>query len=75
MQHVWLTRYMRQVKIVPQGSVLPQAARALTCAARSGFKLKHAKSSYQETHYGRTVSWTDQLVEELGRGLIACRVM
>lgn len=64
-----------KVKVVPQGTVLPQAARALTCAARNGFKLEHAKSSYQETHYGRAVPWSDQLVEELGRGLIACRVM
>lgn len=63
------------VKIVPQGSVLPQAARVLTCAAKSGFKLENAKLSYQETHYGRVVPWSDQLVEELGRGLIACRVI
>jgi POT family proton-dependent oligopeptide transporter len=60
---------------VPQGSVLPQAARALTCAARNGFKLKRAKQSYQKTHFGRTVPWSDQLVDELGRGLIACRVI
>ncbi|KAK4448499.1 POT family-domain-containing protein [Podospora aff. communis PSN243] len=63
------------VKIVPQGSVLPQAARALTCAARNGFKLERAKQSYQKTHFGRTVPWSDRLVDELGRGLIACRVI
>jgi proton-dependent oligopeptide transporter, POT family len=75
LHHVWLTWYTQQAKVVPQGTVLPQAARALTCAARNGFKLENAKSSYQETHHGRTVPWSDQLVEELGRGLIACRVM
>ena len=73
--YVWLTRDTQQVKVVPQGTVLPQAVRALTCAAKNGFKLENAKSSYQETHHGRTVPWSDQLVEELGRGLIACRVM
>jgi proton-dependent oligopeptide transporter, POT family len=64
-----------QVKIVPQGSVLPQAARVLAYAARAGFKLEHAKPSYQEFHHQRTVPWSDRLVNELGRGLIACRVM
>jgi POT family proton-dependent oligopeptide transporter len=75
LRHVWLTRHIQKVKVVPQGTVLPQAARALTCAARNGFNLENAKSSYQETYHGRAVPWSDQLVEELGRGLIACRVM
>lgn len=64
-----------KVKIVPRNSILPQAVWALVLAARSGFKLEHTKPSYQETHYQRSVPWSDRLVEELGRGLIVCRIM
>lgn len=64
-----------QVKIVPRNSMLPQAARALVLAARSGFRLDHAKASYQETHYQISVPWLDQLIDELSRGLIVCRIM
>lgn len=64
-----------QVKIVPRDSILPQAARALVLAARSGFRLERAKASYQETHYRRSVPWSDGLIDELGRGLIVCRIV
>ncbi|PSN66240.1 MFS general substrate transporter [Corynespora cassiicola Philippines] len=63
------------VKIEPEGNVLPQATMALTYAARSGFKLEHAKRSYQATYFGRTVSWSDNFIEEIKKGLVACRVI
>ncbi|KAI1908922.1 peptide transporter ptr2 [Ophidiomyces ophidiicola] len=63
------------VKISPQGNILPQAARTVICASKSGFKLDHAKPSYQQTHYGRTVPWSDHFVDEMKRGFIACRVI
>lgn len=66
---------MLLVKVSPQGNVLPKAAKTMGCAARSGFKLDHAKPSYQESHYGKTVPWSDNFVDEMKRGLIACRVM
>lgn len=63
------------VKIDPQENVLPKATRTLICAAKNGFKLDHAKSSYQETRFGRAVPWSDSFVEEIKKGLLACRVM
>ncbi|KAF2262938.1 MFS general substrate transporter [Lojkania enalia] len=69
---IWSSRF---VKIEPQGNVLPRAGKTLACAAKSGFKLDHAKASYQETHFGRSVPWSDTFVEEIKKGLIACRVI
>ncbi|KEZ41454.1 hypothetical protein SAPIO_CDS7590 [Scedosporium apiospermum] len=63
------------VKIAPKGNVLPRAVKTMSYAARSGFKLDHAKPSYQQTRHGRTVPWTDHFVDEMKRGLIACRVI
>ncbi|KAK3997948.1 putative peptide transporter [Cladorrhinum sp. PSN332] len=63
------------VKVTPQGNVLPKAVRTLMCAAKSGFKLDHAKQSYQRTHYNREVTWSDTFVEEMKKGLVACRVI
>jgi POT family proton-dependent oligopeptide transporter len=63
------------VKVEPQGNVLPKAGKTLLCAARNGFKLEHAKNSYQESEFGRSVGWSDEFVEEIRTGLIACRVM
>ncbi|KFA71722.1 hypothetical protein S40288_10106 [Stachybotrys chartarum IBT 40288] len=63
------------VKIVPHGSILPQAARALVLAAKNGFRLERAKPTYQKTHYQRLVPWSDQLIDELSRGLIVCRII
>jgi len=63
------------VKIKPQGNVLPKAAKALRCAAKNGFKLERAKASFQEAHFGRTVPWSDEFIQEIQKGLVACRVM
>jgi len=66
---------LKLVKIAPEGNVLPRAVKTMSYAARSRFKLDHAKPSYQQTRHGRTVPWTDHFVDEMKRGLIACRVM
>ena len=63
------------VKVEPQGNNLPQAVEVARCAVRSGWKLENAKQSYQIVHSGETVPWSDKFVDELKRGLLACRVM
>ncbi|KAK0666769.1 putative peptide transporter [Cercophora samala] len=63
------------VKVKPQGNVLPKAVRVLVCASKNGFKLEHTKPSYQKTHHGKEVPWTDGFVEEMRRGMVACRVI
>ncbi|KAF2867717.1 major facilitator superfamily domain-containing protein [Massariosphaeria phaeospora] len=63
------------VRIEPQGNVLPDAIKTLTCAAKNGFKLDNAKASYQEARHGRMVPWSDGFVEEIKKGLVACRVI
>lgn len=63
------------VKVEPQGNNLPLAIKVGLCAARSGWKLDHSKQSYQTVQHGVTVPWSDKFVDELKRGLIACRVM
>ncbi|KAH8588490.1 POT family-domain-containing protein [Bisporella sp. PMI_857] len=63
------------VRIPPQGNVLPKATKVLVRSCKSGFKLSNAKPEYQAMHYGQAVPWTDQFVDELKRGLIACRVI
>ncbi|KAH7132588.1 major facilitator superfamily domain-containing protein [Dendryphion nanum] len=68
----WSTRFVR---VSPQGNVLPKAAKTLVCAAKNGFKLDHAKPSYQQTKFGNTVPWTESFVEEIRKGLVACRVI
>lgn len=69
---VWSTRFVR---VSPQGNVLPKATKTLVCAAKNGFKIDHAKPSYQLEKFGKTVSWTNGFVEEIRKGLVACRVM
>lgn len=51
------------------------ATKTLLCAAKNGFKLENAKASYQNSQHGKTVPWSDGFVEEMKRGLMACRVM
>jgi len=63
------------VKVPHKVNVLPQATKIATCAIRNGFKMKRADPDYQLEHFGKTVSWTNTLVEELTRGLRACRVL
>ncbi|KAL2198321.1 oligopeptide transporter [Corynascus similis CBS 632.67] len=63
------------VKVVPQQNILPKTISVLTLAARNGFRLDHAKPSYQLTKNNRPVPWDDTFVNELKRGLLACRVI
>jgi POT family proton-dependent oligopeptide transporter len=66
---------MSLVKVVPRENNLPKAIKVLSVAARNSFKLDHAKQMYQMERHGNRVPWDDRFVEELKRGLIACRVM
>jgi POT family proton-dependent oligopeptide transporter len=63
------------VRELPQGNNLPKAAKAITCAAKNGFKFDNAKPAYQLSRYGRVVPWSDLFVDEMRRGVLACRVM
>ncbi|KAK4174684.1 putative peptide transporter [Triangularia setosa] len=63
------------VKVKPQGNILPKAVRVLVCASKNGFKLERTKPSYQKTHHGKEVPWTNSFVEEMCRGMVACRVI
>ncbi|KAK7420417.1 peptide transporter ptr2 [Neonectria magnoliae] len=65
----------RLVKVVPGENNLPMAIRVLGMAARHGFRLDHAKQSYQIETCGNSVPWNDKFVDELKRGLLACRVI
>ncbi|KAF1927278.1 MFS general substrate transporter [Didymella exigua CBS 183.55] len=58
-----------------EGNVLPAATKIIICACRNGFKMAHAQPEYQLKHRQQTVSWNDQLVVEVTRGLQACRVL
>jgi POT family proton-dependent oligopeptide transporter len=70
-----LTSNDASVRVVPQQNILPKAVNALTLAARNGFKLDHAKPQYQLATHNHAVPWDDLFIDELKRGLIACRVM
>ncbi|KAK1981817.1 oligopeptide transporter [Colletotrichum cereale] len=65
----------RLIKVKAGGNSLPQAVKVMVMAARNGFNLDHAKNSYQTEARGTPVPWTDKFVEELRRGLHACRVI
>ncbi|KAF2000909.1 MFS general substrate transporter [Amniculicola lignicola CBS 123094] len=65
----------KYVKLEPGGNVLPKAARTLICAAKNRLKLDHAKPEYQQAHHGKTVAWSDSFVEEIRKGLVACKVI
>ncbi|KAK1845505.1 oligopeptide transporter [Colletotrichum chrysophilum] len=65
----------RLVKIRPGENHLPKAIKVMSIAARNGFNLDHAKQSYQMEAHGPSVSWGDKFVDELRRGLLACRVI
>ncbi|KAK3346085.1 oligopeptide transporter [Lasiosphaeria hispida] len=65
----------RLVKVVPHEGVLPKAIKALSMAARNGFRLDHAKAAYQLQKTGHGVPWDDSFIDELKTGLVACRVI
>ncbi|TLD39696.1 putative peptide transporter [Venturia nashicola] len=64
------------VKISPTGkNNLPMATKAILCAAKNGFKLENAKASHQTSQKSKQVPWSDSFIEEMKRGLMACRVI
>ncbi|KAJ7165415.1 putative POT peptide transporter [Mycena filopes] len=62
------------VKTPAQGTILPKAMKALWLGARGGFKMETALPEVQARKHGRTVPWDDTFIQELKRGLLACRV-
>ncbi|KAI2610539.1 oligopeptide transporter [Hypoxylon sp. NC1633] len=66
----------RFTKVPPQGNTLPHAARVLALATRSGFHLTAADPSLQVLSHGnQSFPWTSVFVQEIRRGLRACRVV
>ncbi|KAF1942845.1 hypothetical protein EJ02DRAFT_465470 [Clathrospora elynae] len=63
------------VTVARTENVLLDAGKILACAAKNGFKMKCADPDYQAHHNNKTVLWTTKLVDELTRGLGACRVL
>ncbi|KAF2715548.1 MFS general substrate transporter [Pleomassaria siparia CBS 279.74] len=63
------------IKVPHEGNILPKAAKILVCASRNGFRMAHTDPAYQLEHRGKTVSWSNELVAELCRGMKACRVL
>jgi POT family proton-dependent oligopeptide transporter len=55
--------------------IVPQAAKIVACAVRNGCRMNHAYPDYQLEHQQKVVSWTGSMVDELTRGLRACRVL
>ncbi|KAK4155284.1 putative peptide transporter ptr2 [Chaetomidium leptoderma] len=72
---VLLSLKSKLIKVTPHENVLPKAIKVLSMAARNGFRLDHAKGSYQTQRHGHGVPWDDSFVDELKTGLIACRVI
>lgn len=60
----------------PNGSIIMDAFRAMWIGLRNGGRMEAAKPSYQNRRGGRNykISWDDAYVDELKRGLAACRV-
>ena len=59
----------------PQGSVIPQAFKALWIGLVNGRSMEAAKPSYQAAHGQKySTPWSDTFVDELKRALVACRV-
>lgn len=63
------------IKTPHEGNVLPAATKIIGCACRHGFKMARAQPEYQLEHHQSTVSWSSHLVNEVTRGLQACRVL
>lgn len=55
--------------------ILPQAAKIIMCAIKHGFRMKRTQPVHQLEHHCRIVSWSGNMVDELTKGLRACRVL
>ncbi|KAJ7718371.1 putative MFS peptide transporter [Mycena maculata] len=62
------------VKPSAKGTIIPQALKAFWLGVRGGFKMDAAMPAAQALKHQRTVQWDDTFVNELKRGLLACRV-
>ncbi|KAJ7604810.1 putative MFS peptide transporter [Mycena polygramma] len=62
------------VKQHTTGTILPQAIEALWLGVRGGFNMDAALPDTQKSKHRRTVRWDDNFIQELKRGLLACRV-
>ncbi|KAI1085422.1 PTR2-domain-containing protein [Whalleya microplaca] len=63
------------VRAIPTADVMPQAAAALWCGVKGGFKMDAAKPAAQVVQHNRVVAWTDTFIEEIKASLLTCRVL
>ncbi|KAF3031692.1 peptide transporter ptr2 [Didymella heteroderae] len=63
------------VKVPHEKNALPEALKIVACACRNGFAMARADPAYQLEHRHMTVSWSRELLDELTRGLQACRIL
>jgi POT family proton-dependent oligopeptide transporter len=55
--------------------VVQQAIKIIGCAITNGCSMDHTSPKYQLEHRHKSVPWNAHMVEELRRGLSACRVL
>ena len=63
------------VRVANERNVLPAAIRIMACACRNGFTMAHADPQYQLEVCAKNVDWNGLFLDELKRGLHACRVL
>ncbi|KAJ4363370.1 peptide transporter ptr2 [Neocucurbitaria cava] len=63
------------VRIPHKNNAIPQATKIIICAVRNGFRMERTNPEYQLEHHHKKVTWSNRLVDELTRGLRACRVL
>lgn len=65
----------KEVASEPQGSVLLPAIQALWVAIRHGFRMDAARPDVVLARDGKTVTWSDGLIDELKSAMFACRAL
>jgi len=63
------------VRTTPTANVIPQAAAALWCGIKDGFKMDAAKPTAQLVQRNRVVPWTETFIEDIKTSLLTCRVL
>ena len=59
----------------PSGSILPPAGRAFSIAIKNNWAMDAARPATVLARDGVTVSWSDEFIDQLKAGLLACRAL
>ncbi|KAF2756444.1 MFS general substrate transporter [Pseudovirgaria hyperparasitica] len=63
------------MKTEPKGNVMTKVFHIFAIAIRNNFRLSAASPAHFQHHDDETVPWTDKFIDEIRRGLKACRVI